>query len=256
VRLHEADDNMDPITGFLAFSIGIISGFLPCCFVCYPGLFAFLSADDGEVPSRKMSALTCLTFAAGISLVGAIITAGLLSLGLVVLRGALGLGNVAANYAGWETLNPFNPVHTPVLAVVNYVGWGVLTLIGVVYLTGRSLSLPIPRVAVPQSLNGLRGYRGGFYYGVFVGGPGQAHCTVTILIPIVFLSLASLDPLTIALLYGLYTVGRIIPIFIAGLMLQDMRVRFAKSVMENSKFINRLVGVSFLIGGLVLLFWL
>jgi len=39
-------------------------------------------------------------------------------------------------------------------------------------------------------------------------------------------------------------------------MLQDMRMRFAKSVMENSKVINRLVGVSFLIGGLVLLFWL
>jgi cytochrome c biogenesis protein CcdA len=79
---------------------------------------------------------------------------------------------------------------------------------------------------------------------------------VTILIPIVFLSLASLDPLTVVLLYGLYTVGRIIPIFIAGLMLQDMRMRFAKSVMANSKVINRLVGVSFLIGGLVLLFWL
>jgi cytochrome c biogenesis protein CcdA len=247
---------MDPVTGLLAFSIGIISGFLPCCFVCYPGLFAFLSADDGDVPSRRRSALTCLTFAAGISLVGAIITAGLLSLGLVVLRGALGLGNVAANYAGLETLNPFDPVHTPLLAAVNYFGWGILTLIGLVYLSGRSLSLPIPRVSVPQSLNGLRGYRGGFYYGVFVGGPGQAHCTVTILIPIVFLSLASLDPLTIVLLYSIYTVGRIIPIFVAGLMLQDMRIRFARSVMENSKVINRLVGVSFLIGGIVLLFWL
>jgi len=247
---------MDPITQVLAFSIGIISGFLPCCFVCYPGLFAYLSADDGEHASRGRSVVTCLTFAAGISLVGAIVTAALLSLGLAVLKGALGLGNVAANYDGLATINPFSPVHTPVLAVVNYFGWAVLTLVGAVYLTGKSLSLPIPRVAVPQSLNGIRGYRGGFYYGVFVGGPGQAHCTVTILIPIVFLSLASLDPLTIVILYGLYTVGRVIPILIAGVMLQDMRMRFAKAVMQNAKVINRLVGVSFIIGGLVLLFWL
>jgi cytochrome c biogenesis protein CcdA len=245
-----------PITQVLAFSIGIISGFLPCCFVCYPGLFAYFSADDTAESSRRRSAITCLTFSAGVSLVGAIITAVLLSLGLGVLRGVLGLGNIAANYGGLDTINPFSPVHTPILQVVNYLGWGILTVIGIVYLTGRSFSLPIPRVSMPQSLAGIRGYRGGFYYGIFMGGPGQAHCTVTILIPIVFLSLATLDPFTIILLYGLYTVGRVIPIFIAGLMLQDMRVRFAKSVVQNAKLINRLVGVSFLIGGLVLLFWL
>ncbi len=243
-------------TEFLAFSIGIISGFLPCCFVCYPGLFAYFSADDTEKPSRVKSAITCLTFSAGIALVGGVITAALLSLGLGILRGALGLGNVGANYNGLATINPFSPVHTPILAVVNYLGWGILTLIGAVYLTGRSFSLPIPRVSMPQSLTGIRGYRGGFYYGIFMGGPGQAHCTVTILIPIVFLSLATLDPFTAVLLYGLYTAGRIIPIFIAGLMLQDMRLRFAKTVAQNSKNINRLVGVSFVIGGIVLLFWL
>jgi cytochrome c biogenesis protein CcdA len=247
---------VDPLTSLLAFSIGILSGFLPCCFVCYPGLFAYFSAEDGEGKSRRSAAITCLTFSAGVTFVGAVVTVGLLSLGLGVLRGALGLGNVAANYAGWQTLNPFSSVHTPVLSAVNYIGWGVLTVIGAVYLTGRSVFLPIPRVSMPQSLTGIRGYRGGFYYGIFMGGPGQAHCTVTILIPIVFLSLATLDPVVIATLFLFYTAGRVIPIFAAGLMLQDMRIRFAKAVTENSHLINRLIGVSFVIGGIVLLFWL
>ena len=239
----------------LAFSIGVVSGFLPCCFVTYPGLFAYFSPDEGRV-SRIRVALVCVSFSAGVAFVGAVITGGLLSLGLVILRDALGLGSVGANYAGWGTLNPFNPVHTPILVVVNYLGWAILTVIGVVYLTGRSFSLPIPRINAPQSLMNLRGYRGGFFYGVFIGGPGQAHCTVTILIPLVFLSLTSLDPTAVVAYLGLYTLGRVIPILISGLMLQDMRLRFAKGVLENSKLINRLIGVSFLIGGLVLFFWL
>ncbi len=239
----------------LAFTIGVVSGFLPCCFVVYPGLFAYFSADE-QRSSRIRIASICLTFAAGISLVGALIVGGLLSLGIAVLRDSLGLGNVVSNYAGWATLNPFNPVHTPILVVVNYLGWAILTIIGAVYLTGRSFSLPIPRVSVPQSLTNIRGYRGGFLYGIFIGGPGQAHCTVTILIPIVFLSLATLDPVAVVAYFGIYTVGRIIPLMIAGLMLQDVRLRFTKSVLSNAKLINRLIGVSFVIGGLVLFFWL
>ena len=239
----------------LAFSIGVVSGFLPCCFVAYPGLFAYFSADE-ERTSRMRVALVCLSFSAGVAFVGAVITGGLLSLGLVILRDALGLGSVGANYAGWATLNPFNPVHTPILVVVNYLGWAILTIIGVVYLTGRSFSLPIPRVNAPQSLMNIRGYRGGFFYGVFIGGPGQAHCTVTILIPIVFLSLTTLDPTAVVAYFALYTLGRVIPILISGLMLQDMRLRFARGVLQSSKLINRLIGVSFIIGGLVLFFWL
>ena len=246
---------IEPFHELLAFSIGVVSGFLPCCFVTYPGLFAYFSADE-ERTSRIQVTLVCLSFAAGVAFVGAVITGGLLSLGLVILRDALGLGSVAANYAGWAALNPFNPVHTPILVVVNYLGWGILTIIGVVYLTGRSFSLPVPRVNAPQSLMNVRGYRGGFFYGVFIGGPGQAHCTVTILIPIVFLSLTTLDPIAVVAYFALYTLGRVIPILISGLMLQDMRLRFARGVLESSKLINRLIGVSFIIGGLVLFFWL
>ena len=239
----------------LAFTVGIVSGFLPCCFVVYPGLFAYFSADEEKV-SRIRIAAVCLAFSAGIAVVGAAITGGLLSLGVVILRDALGLGNVGANYASWATLNPFNPIHTPILVIINYLGWAILTVIGLVYLTGRSFSLPVPRVNAPQSLMNIQGYRGGFLYGVFIGGPGQAHCTVTILIPIVFLSLSTLDPPAVLIYFGLYTLGRIIPLLVSGLMLQDMRLRFTKGVVENGKLINRLIGVSFLIGGLVLFFWL
>ncbi len=249
---------IEPYHGVQALTIVIDTGFLPCCFVVYPGLFAYFSADE-ERSSRLRIAAFCLAFAAGIAVVGAAIVGGLLSLGITVLRDnlGLGLGNViSTNYAGWATLNPFNPVHTPILVVVNYLGWAILTVIGVVYLTGRSFSLPIPLVSAPQSLTNIRGYRGGFLYGIFIGGPGQAHCTVTILIPIVFLSLATLDPIAVVAYFGLYTVGRIIPVMISGLMLQDMRMRFTKSILSNAKLINRLIGINFLIGGLVLFLWL
>jgi cytochrome c biogenesis protein CcdA len=239
----------------LAFSVGVLAGFLPCCFVCYPGLFAYFSADD-QKSSRMRAAMVCVTFSAGVTLVSALIVGGLLSIGLGSLRGILGLDKIQANYNGWATINPFNPVHTPILVAVNYGGWAILTLIGIIYLTGRNFSIPVPRVSMPKSLAGMRGYRGGFFYGVFIGGPGQAHCTVTILIPVVFLSLVALDPFAVILYFGFFTLGRIIPIFIAGLMLQDMRMRFVKSVTEKSTLINRLIGVTFLIGGLVLLFWL
>ncbi|HLQ06129.1 MAG TPA: hypothetical protein VK126_00065 [Nitrososphaerales archaeon] len=246
---------IEPFHEVLAFTIGIVSGFLPCCFVVYPGLFAYFSAGE-ERASRLRIAALCLAFAGGITLVGAVLVGGLLSLGVAALRANLGLGNIGSNYAGWATLNPFNPVHTPILVIVNYLGWGILTVIGISYLIGRSFRLPIPRVSVPASMANLRGYKGGFLYGVFIGGPGQAHCTVTILIPIVFLSIASLDAVATVAYFGLYTVGRIIPLMIAGLMLEDVRLRFTKSVLGSAKLINRLIGVSFLIGGAVLFFWL
>ena len=246
---------IEPFHEILAFTIGIVSGFLPCCFVVYPGLFAYFSADEQRASRLRIAAL-CLAFAGGITLVGALLVGGLLSLGVTALRTYLGLGNIASNYAGWATLNPFNPVHTPILVVVNYLGWGILTVIGISYLMGRSFRLPIPRVSVPTSMANIRGYKGGFLYGIFIGGPGQAHCTVTILVPIVFLSIASLDAVATVAYFGLYTAGRIIPLMIAGLMLEDVRLRFTKSVLGNAKLINRLIGVSFLIGGLVLFFWL
>jgi len=54
-----------------------------------------------------------------------------------------------------------------------------------------------------------------------------------ILIPIVFISLISLDPVAVVAYFGLYTLGRVIPIMISGLMLQDMRLRFSKGVLGN-----------------------
>ena len=99
----------------LAFSIGVVSGFLPCCFVTYPGLFAYFSPDEGRV-SRIRVALVCVSFSAGVAFVGAVITGGLLSLGLVILRDTLGLGSVGANYAGWGTLNLLSSVGAAVMA--------------------------------------------------------------------------------------------------------------------------------------------
>lgn len=180
------------------------------------------------------TALICLAFSGGILLVGAILLGGLLSLGLELLRSVVKLGQAGANYAGWT----------------------VLTIIGISYLIGKGFNIPLPRFSVPQSLANSRGYRGGFFYGVFMGGPGQAHCTVTLLIPIVFLSLASIDPVSVVWYFALFSLGRIIPIFIAGLMLQDMRTRFVRSLSHQSKLVDRVIGVIFLIGGIVLYLWL
>src|SRR3989442_6644861 len=164
-------------------------------------LFSYFSADEEKV-SRIRIAAVCLAFSAGIAVVGAAITGGLLSLGVVILRDALGLGNVGANYAGWATLNPFNPIHTPILIIINYLGWAILTVIGLVYLTGRSFSLPVPRVNAPQRLMNIQGYRGGFLYHVLLGGPGLAHSTGTVVIPIVFRSVSISDPPAVLVYFG------------------------------------------------------
>src|SRR2546430_13195919 len=50
-------------------------------------------------------------------------------------------------------------------------------------------------------------------------------------IPIVFISLIYIDPVAVVAYIGLYTLGRVIPIMISGLMLQDIRLRFSKMVL-------------------------
>src|SRR2546427_13036461 len=93
----------------LAFSIGVVSGFLPCCFVAYPGLFAYFSADEERI-SRIRAALVCVSFSAGVAFVGAVITGGLPSLGIVGLRHRPRLGRGGAHSGGWGRPPPFKPV--------------------------------------------------------------------------------------------------------------------------------------------------
>jgi cytochrome c biogenesis protein CcdA len=214
----------------LAFAIGVASTFLPCCFYCYPGLFAYFQ-PEGERSSRTRAVLVSLVFAAGAMLVAAILTVGFFLIAPFV-RGVLPQAQ----------------------QTVNVIAFLVLSAIGAVYLLGKTFSLPIPRLSLPGSMVGNRGYRYAYLYGVFVGGPGQAHCTLALMIPLVFLFFTSMTPIGIVAYFLLYTVGRIIPTIMIGLMVQDTQVRFAKSISAHSQAINRLIGVSFIIAGIFLLF--
>ncbi len=212
----------------LSFAIGVLSGFLPCCFVCYPGLFAYFR-PEGEEPSRIRGGLVCLVFAAG-----ALLVAGILTVAFLI---------VAPEIHGIID----NAQH-----LVNDTAFIILSLIGVGYLIGKGFSLPIPRLGMPNSLINDRGYRSAYLYGVFIGGPGQAHCTISLVIPLVFLFFASMTPIAIITFFALYSLGRIVPLVVIGLMLQDTQIRFFKTVSRNSQTINRLIGIIFIIGGLVL----
>ncbi|MBI3115884.1 MAG: hypothetical protein HYZ12_00950 [Thaumarchaeota archaeon] len=138
--------------------------------------------------------------------------------------------------------------------LVNKTGFIVLSLIGIGYLIGKGFSLPIPRLGMPNSLINGRGYRSAYFYGVFIGGPGQAHCTISLVIPLVFLFFASLTPIAIITYFAFYSLGRIVPLVVIGMMLQDTQIRFFKTVSKNSQTINRLIGIIFIIGGIVLFF--
>jgi cytochrome c biogenesis protein CcdA len=214
----------------LAFAIGVASTFLPCCFYCYPGLFAYFQ-PEGERASRTRAVIVSLVFAAGAMLVAAFIT-----LGFYLIAPAA------------------RSVLPQAQATVNGIAFIVLSAIGIVYLTGRTFSLPIPRLSLPSSMVGNHGYRYAYMYGVFIGGPGQAHCTVALMIPLVFLFFASMTPVAIVSLFLIYSIGRIIPTVVIGLMVQDTQIRFANSVSQHSRAINRLIGISFIVAGIFLFF--
>jgi cytochrome c biogenesis protein CcdA len=221
---------VEPFHALLAFSVGIASGFLPCCFVCYPGMFAYLQSNLTK-PSRARAGRMCLFFSAGILLVGGILTIALLSLGIAL-----------------------KSLVSPASGIVNLIGFGILLPIGIAYLAGKSIRVPVPKVGSSSALGKVKGYKGVAFYGIFMGGPGQAHCSVTVLIPVVFLSLSTLTIDAIAWYFFLYSVGRIIPLLVAGLTLQDMQSRLVREVIKKSSTINRLIGAIFVAGGLVLFF--
>jgi len=214
----------------LAVAIGVLSTFLPCCFYCYPGLFAYFQ-PEGERASRTRAVLVSLVFAAGAMLVAAILT--------------LGFFLIASQVKG---------ILPQAQATVNVIAFVVLSAVGAIYLLGRSFSLPIPSLSLPSAMVGNRGYRYAYLYGVFIGGPGQAHCTLALMIPLVFLYFTSMTPIAIVTYFLLYTVGRIIPTVVIGLMVQDSQIRFAESISMHSKAINRLIGISFVLAGVFLLF--
>ena len=218
------------IQEILSFSIGVASGFLPCCFMCYPGLFAYLQ-QNMEKPSRARATLLCLAFAAGIVSVAAVLIVVLLSVS-VQLKALV----------------------NPTTGIVNSVGFVVLCAIGIAYLLGKTVRIPVPRINPPSSLARIKGTWGAVFYGIFLGGPGQAHCTIMLLIPIVFLSVASLTTTAVIWYFSLYVLGRVIPLLIVGLTLQDVQTRLVSKIINKSHLINRFIGVIFVVGGLVLFF--
>jgi cytochrome c biogenesis protein CcdA len=198
--------------------------------MCYPGIFAYLQANMVK-PSAARATVLCLAFALGILSVAAVLVVVLVSVN-VELRTLV----------------------SPATGIVNTVGFIVLTAIGIAYILGKAVKIPVPRINPPNSLTRVKGIKGAVFYGIFLGGPGQAHCTITLLVPLVFLSVSSLTGWTILYFFMIYVVGRVIPLLIIGLALEDIRTKLVRRIATKSYLINRLIGAIFLVGGVVLFF--
>ncbi len=217
-----------PLT--LSFAIGVTCSLMACCLGLYPGLFAYLQSNIRK-PSRLRAGFMSLGFAAGI-----LIAVIAISSVFMLLR--------------MEVMDFMNRG----MIYVDVAGFALLVLIGVSYLRGRSLGLSLPSIGPPNALMSLRGLFAAPLYGLYFGGPGAAHCTIMLVIPIIFLSLSSLDPVSFLANFGMYAVGRTIPIVVIGMMLQDAQLRFLKLVASRSISINRIIGVIMILSGISLFF--
>ena len=213
-----------------SFAIGVGCSMMPCCIGIYPGLFAYLETAE-EKASRFRAGILSAIFASGV-----LVVVGALGFGVLLLQ--IGLATVTHDS----------------LTIVDVIGFTLLSMIGASYILGKSLMLPIPQFGLPAALSNVRGLRAAPLYGIFFGGPGAAHCTFMLVIPIIFLGLASTVPFAIISYFLIYAVGRIIPIVVVGVLLRDAQMRFVKVLSSQSKQINRLIGVLIIISGVSLFF--
>jgi cytochrome c biogenesis protein CcdA len=137
---------------------------------------------------------------------------------------------------------------------IDVAGFALLALIGTSYITGISLGIPLPTINPPASLMSRRGVLAAPLYGLYFGAPGAAHCTLMLVIPIIFLSLSSLNPAAFLVNFAAYAVGRVIPVIAIGMMLQDAQLRFLKLVASRSQLVNRVIGVVIVLSGISLFF--
>jgi len=216
----------------LSLAIGITCSLMPCCIGMYPGLFAYLQSNLAK-PSRIRAAFMSLGFASGILLAVLAISTAFMLLRIEVM----------------DFMNQG-------MFYIDIAGFALLGLIGVSYLRGRSIGLSLPGIGgpPPAALMSLRGYLAAPIYGVYFGGPGAAHCTIILVIPIIFLSLSAQNPSAFLTNFGMYAIGRVIPIVVIGMMLQDAQLRFLKLVSRRSALMNRLIGVLIILSGISLFF--
>jgi predicted CDP-diglyceride synthetase/phosphatidate cytidylyltransferase len=119
----------------LSFLIGVGCSLMACCIGIYPGLFAYLQSNRGLL-SRLRSGPMSLGYSAGIILV-------VFAISLIFMLLQIEL----MNFMGQTML------------IIDVIGFAVLSLIGIIYLTGRNFSIPLPRISPPKALMDFRGYR-------------------------------------------------------------------------------------------------
>ena len=227
---HERQIMVELLPLATSFAIGVGCSMMPCCIGIYPGLFAYLETTEQKT-SRFMAGVLSAVFASGV-----LVVVGLLGLGVLLLQ--VGLATVTHDS----------------LTFVDIIGFAILLVIGGSYILGRSLMLPIPQFGLPAALSNVKGLRAAPLYGIFFGGPGAAHCTFMLVIPIIFLGLASTVPSALLSYFLVYAVGRIIPIIVVGVLLRDAQMRFVRVLSSQSKQVNRLIGILIIISGISLFF--
>src|SRR5206468_42630 len=119
----------------VGWPLGITCFLMPCCIGFYLGLFAYLHSAIDK-PSRLRSEIITLLFALGM-----IAVVDVLSAAFFLFQ--IGLKSVTSNIS----------------TLVDIAGFVVLSVLGASYLTGRTLSIPLPYINPPTSLTTSRGFR-------------------------------------------------------------------------------------------------
>ncbi|MGH8245290.1 MAG: hypothetical protein ACREUU_02530 [Gammaproteobacteria bacterium] len=215
----------EALTFGLSLAIGVSCSLMPCCIGAYPGLFSYL---QGNRTSRFGAAIMSLGFTGG----------------MLVIVAAISLVFVWLQIALMEWM-------AYAMTVIPIVGAAFMIIIGASYFVGRSFRIPLPTINPPVS---LRGYRAAPVYGLLLGGPGAAHCTSMLVIPVIILGLAALQPLAVLYALAAYVLGRAIPIVIIGTMMQDAQLRFVQMIAGRSTLVNRVIGIAVIVSGISLFF--
>jgi len=219
----------------IAFAVGFSMVVTPCFF---PVLLAFMPSVKKGGKSEWLGSL--LWYSLGLIVVGAI-------LGAVV--GLVGKGILAL-------INQFT-ASSLILAVIIFSLFGIFVL---VFGLGDLGYIHLPHIGRPNFIRTqkLKGYKRSFVNGALVGGALGVGCPFPTYHAVLIWAAVVGDPFFGALLLGLLSFGRVLPLLIIGLTAYSVSPqRIIEWISEKTKLVHTISGVSMVILGVFLIsFWL
>ena len=221
---------MDSAALTLALTAGALAALNPCGFAMLPAYLSIFVLADAEVPQRMGGARLGPTAAA---MGRAVRATGLMTLGFVAVFGAFGLLVAPAASAAQEYL----PYVTAVTGVL-------LALAGLVLVSGRRLTMPIPQLRAARG----RGVGAMFLYGV-VYALASLTCTIGPFLAIVVTSLRADAVREGIALYGAYALGMGLVVGVAALAVALASQTVLTRLRGTGRWLPRLVGGLLLVVG-------